>query len=271
MDNVGAMSAMPSPTKMAVALIHQRPPPEYEKYLRRKLWKTIRGRILERDGGRCFRCNGGADEVHHRSYAPEVMEGLADGWLVSLCGGCHTVVEFDDSGGWRSWAEKERVLFTPDTGIDIPEPSVNLRLRQWQFDPPVERAQMSSVRRAIWMRRSRGLWVESRKVRRLPVEIIHPNREAAEAAAFAILDEQPSLAGRFRSSGELLHLALLTRGHELPPRSRRMMTGYRPAAAKKRFEKRIVGAMAWTHCEPVSEGDRAILESAATWNRRLLD
>ncbi len=96
-----------------ILLEHQRPPPGYEKYLRRKLWKTIRARILERDGGRCLRCGGGADEVHHRSYAPEVMDGRADEWLVSLCSGCHTVVEFDDAGGWRPWAEKERVLFTP--------------------------------------------------------------------------------------------------------------------------------------------------------------
>lgn len=197
------------------AVTHQSPPQDYTKYLRRKLWKTIRARILARDGGLCLRCNGGGEEVHHRSYAPEVMEGLADEWLVSLCGGCHTVVEFDDAGGWRSWAEKERVLFTPDTGTDIPEPGVNPRLRQWRFEPPVEWARMSSVRRVIWMRRSRELYLESRKARRLPTEILHANRAAAEAAAFVILDEHPPLIGRFRSSGELLHLALLTQGYEL--------------------------------------------------------
>ncbi len=97
---------------------------------------------------------------------------------------------------------------------------MNPQLRQWEFEPPAEWTRLSSIRRQIWKRRSRELYLESRKARHLPIEVLHPNRAAAEAAAFAILDAQPLLVGRFRSSGELLHLALLTQGYELLAHSR---------------------------------------------------
>lgn len=61
----------------------------YEAYLASKEWKAIRGRVLERDGYRCYDCGHKANQVHHLSYAPEVMAGNDDSQLMSLCRECH--------------------------------------------------------------------------------------------------------------------------------------------------------------------------------------
>jgi hypothetical protein len=248
--------------------IDQRPPTDYMKYLRRKLWKVIRARVLARDGGRCFRCKGRAEEVHHRSYALDVMEGRADEFLISLCRGCHDVVEFEDAGNRRSWAEKERVLNTPDAGTDIPEPTVTIRRgRDWQFDPPPEWKRMTIVRRWIWMRRSQQLYEEERRKRRLLSETIFENRASAELAAAAILDGT-ALAVRFQNSGQRLQLAMFTQGHELLPNSRKLRSGFSPAAAKKRFETAINELDRRIDLPALSDADKAALVGAAIWNNR---
>jgi hypothetical protein len=63
-------------------------------YLNGTLWfDIIRPRILKRDSWRCFRCNHrDASHVHHASYHPFVMVGLADEWLYTLCRPCHDAV-----------------------------------------------------------------------------------------------------------------------------------------------------------------------------------
>jgi hypothetical protein len=90
---------------------------------------------MKRDGKRCIRCGGEATHVHHRSYAPEVMAGLADEKLISICEGCHHIVEFDDQGQRRTDQEKERVLLQKDTRTTFPEPKIDLR-RTFQKEPP---------------------------------------------------------------------------------------------------------------------------------------
>jgi 5-methylcytosine-specific restriction endonuclease McrA len=61
----------------------------YAEYLRSKEWQFIRNRVLSRDGFRCQLCSHKANQVHHRSYEPEVMSGECDNQLISLCKKCH--------------------------------------------------------------------------------------------------------------------------------------------------------------------------------------
>jgi len=119
----------------------------YEHYRRSSLWqKEIKPRILKRDNYQCQRCKGKPIqdeygdydyflEVHHRSYAIEVMYGLADQYLVTLCEGCHHQVEFDEQGRKRSHQDKERVLAEQDTRTDFPEPKIDLRRYLIQLKP----------------------------------------------------------------------------------------------------------------------------------------
>ena len=61
----------------------------YDVYLKSKLWKQIRKRILERDENLCRECGVKAEHVHHLSYGPLVMLGKDDSKLISLCIPCH--------------------------------------------------------------------------------------------------------------------------------------------------------------------------------------
>lgn len=65
----------------------------YNKYLQSPLWKYIRARIWERDGGRCVICLKKAEQVHHIEYSDEIFRGEQDESLVSLCGNCHIGLE----------------------------------------------------------------------------------------------------------------------------------------------------------------------------------
>ena len=67
----------------------------YTFYLVSPLWKRISQEVLLRDGHACAACAREAEVVHHRSYAYEVMAGLDDSRLVSLCNPCHRHIHFD--------------------------------------------------------------------------------------------------------------------------------------------------------------------------------
>ncbi len=62
---------------------------DYQKYLHSDLWNTIRTRVMLRDNDKCRECGKKVSQVHHLSYAPEVMAGHDDSQLVSLCRACH--------------------------------------------------------------------------------------------------------------------------------------------------------------------------------------
>jgi 5-methylcytosine-specific restriction endonuclease McrA len=85
------------------------PPPvvykTYEEYLASDLWKHIRGAVIRRDNRRCRICRKRGSQVHHLSYAKNVMEGRALDKLVLLCRRCHKRVEFTTSGRKRSVSE----------------------------------------------------------------------------------------------------------------------------------------------------------------------
>ena len=67
---------------------------DYAAYLRSQRWKGIRLGVLNRDSASCIVCRRRANQVHHRSYASEVLLGEDTGPLVSICDGCHHTIEF---------------------------------------------------------------------------------------------------------------------------------------------------------------------------------
>ena len=72
---------------------------DYQRYINSTAWRSIRRRILDRDNGLCQMCGLTANQVHHRSYAKEVLDGNADEYLVSLCRECHEAIEFTRRSG----------------------------------------------------------------------------------------------------------------------------------------------------------------------------
>lgn len=66
----------------------------YADYLQSPLWRQIRTRALDRDGGRCVRCGHAANQVHHLNYSEETMRGRKPASLVSVCRDCHEHAEF---------------------------------------------------------------------------------------------------------------------------------------------------------------------------------
>jgi 5-methylcytosine-specific restriction endonuclease McrA len=122
-------------------------------YLRSKEWAKIRRRVLKRDGKLCRRCGGKASQVHHRSYAEEVMQGKDDEQLASICEGCHHVITFDEVGVERNPAETDRLLLQRYDGADFPIPKVDLRRgADERKQRPPQWGRMSAVERNAWTR-----------------------------------------------------------------------------------------------------------------------
>ena len=100
---------------------------DYRVYLQSSEWMVIRNRVLARDKECCLRCEGVANQIHHITYSTAAMNGDDDTQLVSLCGGCHHVVEFRADGKKNTSVQKQRVLMQKDTQRDYPEPDTDLR------------------------------------------------------------------------------------------------------------------------------------------------
>lgn len=60
---------------------------DHDLYLQTERWDSLRGQVMQRDGGRCTKCGAEAHHVHHRTYDRWQNEDLDD--LESLCRGCH--------------------------------------------------------------------------------------------------------------------------------------------------------------------------------------
>jgi len=69
----------------------------YKTYLVSPLWRVITQDVLLRDGHMCAACRRDAEVLHHRSYRYEVMAGLDDERLISLCKPCHNYIHFHES------------------------------------------------------------------------------------------------------------------------------------------------------------------------------
>lgn len=62
----------------------------YEDYLKSPIWKSIRNRVFNKKGKICERCKSTKRlNVHHSSYAPNVMNGNDISKLYVLCESCH--------------------------------------------------------------------------------------------------------------------------------------------------------------------------------------
>ncbi len=238
-------------------------PPDYEKYLRRVLWKTIKARVLERDGHQCVRCGGKASIVHHRTYDQAVLDGLADDWLKTLCEGCHEVVHYDESGHWRSWHDAEGVLATPDTAADFPEPVVDLRSRYPTL--PDNWKRMSAVQRSAWYRRYNEIRLAKAKVRAKhnPTVRSFPSSTAAQHAAFEIMDQHPALVGRFRPHWQAVYVAMMCQGHQLYGNGTSITSGIKPDKAKDHFDSMARTAVADGAITP---DEAAELEALGVWH-----
>lgn len=64
----------------------------YKAYLQSDLWKTIRRRVLQRNGD-CRRCGVVATQVHHASYDRKTMTGETINSLIPCCSRCHRTAE----------------------------------------------------------------------------------------------------------------------------------------------------------------------------------
>jgi len=81
-------------------------------YYASPLWQQISKEIFLRDRFLCRVCRRDAEVVHHRSYGYEVMAGLDDSKLISLCKACHHQLHFDDVRKTRKseWEKRLRRL-----------------------------------------------------------------------------------------------------------------------------------------------------------------
>lgn len=129
------------------------------QYLKSRLWRCIKKRVLERDNRRCCSCGGPGTYVHHRSYERDVLEGQRDEQLATVCAGCHNIIHFQDDGAPRPQAEWDAQLFPGQRQTDIPEPRVDLRRRIPEL--PGNWHRLTAVQRDLWLKR----WLQLRKAR----------------------------------------------------------------------------------------------------------
>jgi len=84
----------------------------YSVYIKSAFWQVVRRRILHRDCNQCVICNEDADQVHHRSYDSDVLDGRCDKMLVSLCEQCHDFIEYFPDKSKRSDLKLKDDVFT---------------------------------------------------------------------------------------------------------------------------------------------------------------
>jgi len=82
----------------------------YREYLRSNLWRSLRKDAFRIFGKKCIRCRGKANQIHHRSYTYEALQGLWPKHLVPVCARCHKFAEYRDDGSKRSPGEANSLL-----------------------------------------------------------------------------------------------------------------------------------------------------------------
>lgn len=66
----------------------------YRDYLDSNLWKSIRLRVMQRDGNKCQCCQGPAVQVHNKRYGLGQLNGMTLDEMVAICIDCHQAIEF---------------------------------------------------------------------------------------------------------------------------------------------------------------------------------
>ena len=93
----------------------------YKAYLQSDLWRSIRSRVYEKHGHKCYVCRKQgvfkvpATEVHHRRYTPQNLAGESIFGMFPVCRECHISVEFKD--GRKVSTETSYRLFNRTTGL----------------------------------------------------------------------------------------------------------------------------------------------------------
>ena len=129
------------------------------QYLRTKLWREIKQRVLTRDNHVCQSCGGKGNYVHHLAYSRDVLEGSADHLLATVCSGCHDLIHFDEHGRSRDLQEVNRILSKGIKQTDIPEPTINLN-RIMPLEVPEQWRRMTSLQQELWHKRAQEIWRE---------------------------------------------------------------------------------------------------------------
>jgi hypothetical protein len=118
-------------------------------------WKRIRRKILKHANKICLKCGGRANQVHHRSYAIEVLKGNNDEQLAPICAGCHNVVHGDEFGNKYSMDEWDAILFNKELRTEVSLDEVDHREQSRLIrGRPASWNRMSAVQRAAWKERS---------------------------------------------------------------------------------------------------------------------
>lgn len=76
----------------------------YEDYLQSEVWKSIKAAVLDRTP-KCEVCTGDASIIHHAKYSASTLFDSDDPALVSMCNGCHQLIEFANDGKKLDWSE----------------------------------------------------------------------------------------------------------------------------------------------------------------------
>ena len=63
---------------------------QHDRHIASDEWQVTRARIMSRSGGKCERCDGYAEDVHHLNYCRLGAELDTD--LQALCHKCHVAV-----------------------------------------------------------------------------------------------------------------------------------------------------------------------------------
>lgn len=155
MDNDEVSDRLNAPTER---YLNREPDPEnepeladFQDYLNSDRWKRAQRRIFKRDNYKCVRCNGRAQLVHHRSYDKSVFRDESDEMLVSLCRGCHNLIEFYSDGyKRRDLDEKDRILFDTSYGVQLPHPTSIKCSQARNLEKPNNFQRATAMQRRIW-------------------------------------------------------------------------------------------------------------------------
>ena len=116
---------------------------DYEEYLKSRLWKDIRDRVLE-DNSRCH-CGVSANQVHHSKYTKKNLTGESIYFLHSVCENCHRIEH--DSGNTN------KVVRINHTGL--PGNVLDRQLKQQRRRTKAEKASARRERRLRELRESK--------------------------------------------------------------------------------------------------------------------
>ncbi|MBI2254749.1 MAG: hypothetical protein HYU58_09035 [Proteobacteria bacterium] len=248
------------------------PPEDYELYRRRKIWKNLRDAVLDRDGGKCVRCQGDADYVHHRSYSREVMEGKCLEGLVSICEGCHDYIHFAENGVWRDPRLTEKLLQDTEATTSYVSPK---NVREFHTERPDNWPRYSAMQKAIWRAElaaaQAARWAQQASLKEVTYDTIEDARKAARAILsinskiVEVVDKHPLVR---------LFPALLTQGywfpHRNPQRDKRalvIISDLDHDFAKQELESYLDYYCGLSTPLKISKKDRRIFEKAAIWGK----